>query len=95
MEIVKFKPKDKFVKDYMKDVLRNLLDEDDVMEEYNKIPFNKIMMMFNILKPVILKEVEWELVDGFKANGFEEIAPNVYYNKRIGTITIKRNEVTE
>ena len=53
------------------------------------------MMIFNILKPAILKEIEWELVDGFEASGFKEIAPNTYYNEQVGTITVKQNEVTE
>lgn len=95
MEIIKFKPRDRFVKEYMKEILGELLNENDVAKEYNKIPFNKIMMIFNILKPAILKEIEWELVDGFEASGFKEIAPNTYYSEQVGTITVKKNEVTE
>lgn len=92
MKIINLKPRDEFVKESVRTLL-NMYPElmsQAVVNEYNKIPFNKVQMIFNILKPVIIRglEIDYPNTEKLKEQGFKEIDHNVWHDNFVGTVTV-------
>lgn len=92
MKIINLKSRDEFVKESVRPLL-NIYPElmsQAVVDEYNKISFTKIQMIFNILKPVIIRglELDYSNIEKLKGQGFEKNDYNVWRDNFVGAVII-------
>lgn len=91
IKITNLKPKDDFVKDSVKALINADMLSKELSQEVDKIPFNKLMMIFNLLRSVIIRgiEINNSTIEDLKKNGFKQNYEGLWYHEYIGTIQIK------
>lgn len=91
IKITNLKPKDDFVKDSIKALINADMLPKELSQEIDKISFNKLMMIFNLLQSVIIRgiEINNSTIEDLKKNDFKQKYEDLWYHDHIGTIRIK------
>lgn len=91
IKITNLKPKDDFVRDSVKALINTDMLPKELNQEVDKMAFNKLMVIFNSLKSVIIRGVEINnsTIEDLKKNGFKQKYEDLWYHDHIGTIRIK------
>lgn len=91
IKIINLKPKDGFVRDSVKALINTDMLPKELNQEVDKMAFNKLMVIFNSLKSVIVRgiEINNSTIEDLKKNGFKQKHEDLWYHDHIGTIRIK------
>lgn len=91
IKITNLKPKDDFVKGSVKALINTDMLPKKLSQEVDKIPFNKLMMIFNLLRPVVIRgiEINNSTIEDLRKNGFKQNHKDLWHHDYIGTIRIK------
>lgn len=91
IKITNLKPKDDFVKDSIKALINADMLPKELSQEVDKIPFNKLMMIFNLLRLVIIRGIEMNnsMIEDLKKNGFKQNQKDIWFNQNVGTIQVE------
>lgn len=91
IKITNLKPKDNFAKDSVKALINVDMLPKELSQKVDKISFNKLMMIFNLLRSVIIRgiEINNSTIEDLKKNGFKQKYKDLWYHDYIGTIQVK------
>lgn len=91
IKIINLKPKDGFVRDSVKALINTDMLPKELNQEVDKMAFNKLMVIFNSLKSVIIRgiEINNSTIEDLRKNGFKQNHEDLRHHDYIGTIRIK------
>lgn len=91
IKIINLKPKDGFVRDSVKALINTDMLPKELNQEVDKMVFNKLMVIFNSLKSVIIRgiEINNSTIEDLRKNGFKQNHEDLWHHDYIGTIRIK------